>query len=397
MENNTHNHDVTELNLKGKTAIIIDDESVIRNLFSTYLSREGLQTLTASGGKEGIDIIQKEKIDVILLDLNMPEMSGFEVLEKLRGEIKDIPVIVVSGTGDVSDAIKAIKLGASDFLLKPVKELSIILHTVRRNIERCNLRKRSEEYKKELEQTVKKLEEGEIAAKKIQDRMLPPANAVLNGYHVSCDMIPSEYLSGDFLDCFAADDKNIVFYLADVSGHGVSSALVTVILNSFIRKHRSRYSRRDDRTLFNPEEVLRQLNQELFDEDLGKHMTIFYGVINLDEMKLTYANGGHFPPPLLYADKKPTFIGSGGSSVGLFPEVSFQCGEIELPSKFILNIFSDGVLDIFEEISMKDKLVKLSEYTTRTMISNFIANARDLHERPDDISVLSIESVDNNE
>lgn len=394
MDNSSENTNINDLNLTGKSALIIDDESVIRNLFSTYLSREGLQTFTASGGKEGIEIIKERNIDVILLDLNMPEMNGFEVLEKLDGLIKNIPVIVISGTGDVSDAIKAIKLGASDFLLKPVKELSIILHTVKRNIDRCNLRKRSEEYKRELEQTVKKLEEGEIAAKKIQDRMLPPSNAMLNGYHVSCDIIPSEYLSGDFLDCFAADDENIVFYLADVSGHGVSSALVTVILNSFIRKHRSRYNRRDDRTLFNPQEVLRQLNQELFDEDLGKHMTIFYGVINTKEMKLTFANGGHFPPPLLFEKNKVNFIGSGGSSVGLFPEVSFQCGEISLSPDFKLNLFSDGILDIFEEASMKDKIVKLSEFTTREKISNLISTIRDLDEIPDDISVLSIESID---
>lgn len=394
MDDSFDNSNITDLNLSGKTALIIDDEAVIRNLFSTYLSREGLQTFTASGGKDGIAIFKERQIDVILLDLNMPEMSGFEVLEKLRGSIKDTPVIVISGTGDVSDAINAIKLGASDFLLKPVKELSIILHTVKRNIERCNLRKRSEEYKRELEQTVKKLEEGEIAAKKIQDRMLPPSNAMLNGCHISCDIIPSEYLSGDFLDCFAADNENIVFYLADVSGHGVSSALVTVILNSFIRKHRSRYNRRNDRTLFDPQEVLRQLNQELFDEDLGKHMTIFYGVINVKQMKLTYANGGHFPPPLLVENNKVTFIGSGGSSVGLFPEVSFQCGETNLSNNFKLHIFSDGALDIIDETSMKDKVVKLSEFTSGEKISTFVSQIREMSEIPDDISILSIESIE---
>ena len=108
-----------EIPAKAKI-LIIDDEKDIRWLFSKILTAEGYQVLTALNGQTGISIIKKEKPDLVILDLKLPGMDGIEILREIRRFDKDLCVIILTGYKDVKSAVEAMKLGAYDYLAKPV-------------------------------------------------------------------------------------------------------------------------------------------------------------------------------------------------------------------------------------------------------------------------------------
>jgi response regulator RpfG family c-di-GMP phosphodiesterase len=113
--------------------LVIDDDEEIRSLFTTVLRKEGYKVFSADCGKKGIEIFKEKETDMVLLDLQMPEMDGFEVLSLLQKENSHIPVIIVTGHGTVTNAVKSLKEGAADFIVKPF-EMQELLQAVRRNL-----------------------------------------------------------------------------------------------------------------------------------------------------------------------------------------------------------------------------------------------------------------------
>ncbi len=126
------------------SVLIVDDEKVIRDGCSRLLTREGFRVLTAVDGREALDLLKMEIVDVILCDLVMPVMGAFEVLEHVKANYPDLPLIVITGHGTVSNAVEAIKKGALDFITKPFRADHLVLMT-RRAIERRDLEFRARE------------------------------------------------------------------------------------------------------------------------------------------------------------------------------------------------------------------------------------------------------------
>jgi len=134
--------------------LIIDDEASISESFSGYLEDEGYSALVADGGAEGLEIFKRERPDLILVDLRMREVDGLEVLARVTKESPETPIIVVSGTGNIRDAIEALRLGAWDYLLKPIEDMSVLTHTIERALERARLMRENREYHQNLEKLV---------------------------------------------------------------------------------------------------------------------------------------------------------------------------------------------------------------------------------------------------
>lgn len=134
--------------------LTIDDEAVIRTSFKNYLEDYQYTVLEAENGQKGVEIYQNQKVDLILVDLRMPVMDGLEVLSAIREQNKDLPIIVISGTGDITDVVDALRLGASDYLLKPVNDMTILLHAVEKGLERSRLIEENRNYQFTLESQV---------------------------------------------------------------------------------------------------------------------------------------------------------------------------------------------------------------------------------------------------
>ena len=109
-----------------KKILIIDDESGIRHVLTQILTKNGYEVITADDGKVGLDIIEKDTLDLVFLDIQLPDMDGLTVLEEIRKKKSKIPVIMCSGFGETDFAVRAVKLGAADYIGKPFKNEEVI-------------------------------------------------------------------------------------------------------------------------------------------------------------------------------------------------------------------------------------------------------------------------------
>ena len=127
------------MDAKKETILIIDDEALIRDSFRYYLVDYDYRVIEAENGRVGLEMIRKNHPDLVLLDLRMPEMGGLEVLEQLRRDTPDFPVIVISGSGFAGDVAEAMKCGASNYLLKPVTDFATMRYAVEQALDKGRL------------------------------------------------------------------------------------------------------------------------------------------------------------------------------------------------------------------------------------------------------------------
>lgn len=137
------------------TVLTVEDDEFVREVIVLYLEDCGYNVLQATNGRYGIEVFRNKKPDLVLLDLRMPEVDGLEVLATVTSEAPELPVIVVSGMGTIGDAIKALKLGAWDYIAKPIHDMAILEHAVNKCLERANLIKENIRYRQNLELEVK--------------------------------------------------------------------------------------------------------------------------------------------------------------------------------------------------------------------------------------------------
>lgn len=382
------------------TLLIIDDDDVVRASLAAYLDDSGFKVLQAPSGPVGMELFEVEQPDLVICDLRMPQMDGLELIRQISERQADLPVIVVSGAGVMSDAVEALRLGAADYLIKPLEDLAMLEHSVRRALDRSRLRMENRRYREQLETanrdlqaSLHLLQEDQDAGRQVQMNMLPVTPYSIDDFQFAHQIIPSLYLSGDFVDYFRVDEHRIGFYLADVSGHGASSAFVTALLKFMTTRllYESRRGRGAPRA-FKPSEVLDHINRGLINCKLGKHVTMLGGVIDQERNVLHYSIGGHLPMPVLYTGGAATYLEGRGLPVGLFVEATYDNYEIDLPEAFSLTLLSDGILDLLPGDTLKEKEAGLpgliSEAGGTLNGLQRVFGLADLEDMPDDIALL---------
>lgn len=381
------------------TLLIIDDDEVVRESLAAYLEDSNFKVLQALNGLQGLQIFESEQPDLVICDLRMPQIDGLELIRRIRRTASETPIIVLSGAGVMSDAVEALRLGAADYLIKPLENLAVLEHSVRRALDRAYLRVENQRYRdkleaanRELQASLNLLQEDQNAGRQVQMNMLPVTPWSIEGLEFSHRIIPSLYLSGDFVDYFRVDERRVAFYLADVSGHGASSAFVTVLLKFMTT--RLLYESRRNGTLpeFKPSEVLAHINRGLINTKLGKHVTMLGGVIDLEKNSLTYSIGGHLPLPVLFVEGQASYLEGRGLPVGLFDDATYDDRVMELPPSFSLSLFSDGILDVLPGATLKEKEASLPEQVAAAGGTldglRQVFGLANLAEMPDDIALL---------
>ncbi|MFO1371314.1 MAG: SpoIIE family protein phosphatase [Candidatus Competibacteraceae bacterium] len=350
------------MNKKPVKILTIDDEERVQEVIAIYLGDSGFEVLQANNGEVGIELCRNAHPDLVLCDLRMPGMDGLQVLATVTQEFPDLPILVISGVGGLSDAIQALKLGAWDYVTKPIEDMAVLEYAINHALERARLLRENREHREHLEivneqlrQTVRRLQEDEAAARHIQFQLLPENNKLYRYYQFSRHLSTSQYLSGDFVDYFAIDGEHLGFYIADVSGHGVSSAFVTVMLKSYMGRYRELCRQNRDKGILNPAETLGRLNREIFSCHMDKYLTMFYGVINWETNRLRYSSGGQFPFPILFDGEQICYIGKKSLPIGLFDFASYQTETLQLPPHFALVLISDGILETLPQNTLRDK------------------------------------------
>ena len=389
------------MSVASSTILVIDDDTVVRESIVAYLTQCGFRVLEAENGKQGLATFHELKPNLILCDLRMPQMDGLGVLRNVRSASPDTPFIVVSGVGVMADVVEALRLGASDFITKPIVDLEVLEYAINRALESAQLTEENRRYRESLENAIHSLEsslhllrEDQKAGRKVQMKMLPQSPLNYKGYRIDHHIIPSLYLSGDFVDYFVLNENRFAFYLADVSGHGASSAFVTVLLKHMSISLLQDYQAHGSKVRVKPSHVLNYINKSLLHTDLGKHVTVFGGIVDIEEATLTYSFGGHYPLPIMACDKEVKFIEGKGLPLGLFDDASFEDVTIDLPAQFILTIFSDGILEVLPQKSLQDKenhlLSVIRDGANSVEALRERLDLQNISEAPDDIAILML-------
>ncbi len=385
--------------MTGSSILVIDDDEIVRDSIAAYLQGSGFKTLEAENGQQGLQVFRDKAPDLILCDLRMPVMDGLTMLTQVRKEASDIPFIVVSGAGVMTDVVEALHLGASDFMVKPIVDLEVLEYAINRALEKAQLLMENKRYRASLEEAINSLkssltllQEDQKAGRQVQMNMLPKTPLEYQGFKVDHNIIPSLYLSGDFVDYFTLNDHSFAFYLADVSGHGASSAFVTVLLKHMSISLLQDYHSNGGKVRVKPSHVLNHINRSLLKTGLGKHVTVFGGIVNTRDQTLTYSFGGHFPLPVIARGNSVRFLEGKGLPVGLFEDAVYEDAIIDLPRQFSLTILSDGILEVLPQKSLQEKedyllsVIQEGPTTIEALTEKLGLNA--IEETPDDIAML---------
>ncbi|MBW7469920.1 SpoIIE family protein phosphatase [Marinobacter sp. M216] len=381
--------------------LIIDADEKARRDLAHYLEARGFYVTGYSGLSSAKTLFDDSIPDVIFADL--PPSAIGDLASRLEESETFTPIVCCSTSDSSADVVKALRAGAADFVLKPCNDDKGALDDVIEKLfDRVRVNRLNQLYRHELEEANRDLRNGiaelradQRAGRKVQLRMLPDHEQDLVGLHVDHLIKPSLYLSGDFLDYFRISEDQVLVYIADVSGHGASSAFVTVLLKNLTNRLQRNLRRQSSDDILYPDRFLERINSELLDTGLGKHVTVFVGIISVNERKLKYAVGAHFPMPILsFEGGETAFLEGSGLPVGLFEAPQWEVYEIPLDKPFRLILFSDGILEVIRAKSLDEKertLLELVSGGSHTIASlNEALNLDEITELPDDIAIVSV-------
>lgn len=319
--------------------LIVDDIEANRDLLVRRLSRLGItNVMQAEDGKVALDHIRAERFDLVLLDIMMPVMTGFDVLEAMakEGLIEQLPVIVVSAMDEMDATVRAITLGAEDFLQKPINP-TLLRARILPTLEKKQLR---DQMRAELDRRRAELAE----ARNLQLALSPPCYA---DERLSLDVLlePAREVGGDMIDHVALPDGSHLLIVGDVSDKGAAAALMMARTHAMIR---SLATRADAvATLSDLAAAIVILNEGLSQgNDSCMFVTMLMARFYPDSGRLDYIRCGHVPPFLHRADGRMERLEeAGGLPLGVSELASYRTASARLEHGDTLLVLSDGVTE----------------------------------------------------
>ena len=346
----------------GKVLVVDDDRQRAQELAALTASAGFTTSVSTSLEDSAPALDDSSDWDVVLCDVHATPAAWEHGDANLRELDVQVPVMIFSNESRAAGMLRALRLGANDFFATPVEDKEALFASMERCVrlramsrELLQSRRTLEATNQELKSTIRVLEQDQQAGRQVQLRMLPSSPMVVGDYMFSHTVIPSLYLSGDFTDYFTVDEHYVVFFIADVSGHGSSSAFATVLLKNLFARKRSDYLRRNVGTILQPVEMLKLANRELLDLGVGKFATMVVGVIDRISNTLCYGVAGHLPLPVLVSDQGACYLEGEGNAVGMLEDANFTDTLIRLPDSFMLALFSDGILETLPPKNLLEK------------------------------------------
>ncbi|HEX4879885.1 MAG TPA: response regulator [Limnobacter sp.] len=349
--------------------LVVDDSQVERTMLVHMVTKWGYPVEVAAGGQEAIELIARDKIQLVLADWQMPGMQGTELCVALRelhlGHYTYL--ILMSVQNDESFLIEALNAGADDVLSKPVdsNELEARLESA---VRRIGLQAQMARKTEELARAHDVIAQDLRAVSSLQRSFLPDSASPFNDLNYQWLSVPSKYVSGDHLQVFELVPGVYGFYLLDVSGHGIPAAVKSMQLVQMFADHSNSsivfesVGPRDLRVVSKPSRVVSRLNRlfQQTESDLS-YFTMIYGVFNSATGHVSLCQAGHPAPLLLTGHDDVCVLGQGGYPVGLFDVDDFEDIELTLGPQDALVLYSDGVTEVMNaqgEIFGEDRLLK---------------------------------------
>jgi sigma-B regulation protein RsbU (phosphoserine phosphatase) len=372
--------------------LIVDDTPANLKLLSQILTDQGYKVRVAVNGAQALASIGLAVPDLILLDVKMPGIDGFEVCRQLKANPKTnkVPVIFISALDDLKDKLEGFSVGGVDYISKPFQ-----IEEVKARVESLLFIRRAQQI---LEINNKRMQRELNLAGHLQKNFLPQKFIDVEGWEISAALQPALETSGDFYDLFRLADGKIAILIADVVDKGVSAALLMVLAWALLRERILSYPEQ-------PEAIFSEVNQQILSilQDL-EYVTAFLGILTPQTGKLIYANAGHNPPIIFQSREKGILqLNRTGMPLGLSEETQWTQATAELNVGDVLLLYTDGLTEacnLSGEFSGLDRLINCVGPVTHHRaheIKNHIENELQAflsnHPPQDDMTLMVLKRV----
>jgi sigma-B regulation protein RsbU (phosphoserine phosphatase) len=356
--------------------MVVDDEPdlehLVRQKFRREIRSNEYQFVFAQNGAQALDELQSNgEFDLVLTDINMPEMDGLTLLNKI-GELDALlKSVIVSAYGDMENIRTAMNRGAFDFITKPI-DLQDLETTINKSLREVRTLKDALASRDQLVAIQRELN----IAQEIQTSILPktfPPFPDRDDFEIYAKMITAKEVGGDLYDFFLIDGDRLGFMIGDVSGKGVPAAMLMAVSRTLLKATALKG--------LPSAKCLAEVNNILVDESLPQmFVTVFYGVLDTRNGQLEYCNGGHNPPYLISRDGQVKQLENvGGLFLGAVKDVPYDVKKMTLRPGDTLFLYTDGITeaqnvneDDFEDAGLEECLKDTQSLPTEEVVAKVV-------------------------
>ena len=368
-----------------------------------YLESDGWKTCRVDSRDDALESIPEFLPALMFIDID-PDEHVIDIDENFAQRCRDsglavIPILVNPRPEDIVDSYRR---GAIDVLIDPF-DSSEMLEAIKRAGSFKDLYRENMDYRGQLEHSNRELRDSlntlkmdQLAGREVQLSILPGQPLVYKDYEITHKIVPSLYLSGDFVGYSVLLDRFLIFYMADVSGHGASSAFVTIMLSFMVRQISRRHTQQIDIEALQraPAGLLEHINRQVLAMQVDKHLTMMVGSIDTHHDILRYATAAQLPMPVMVTESGAEYMAGKGKPVGLFDNIHWGVEEIKLPKDFSISIASDGLLECLSGETFADKEQTMLDACGQSEMNHASISAAlnivAMEGAPDDVSLMTI-------
>jgi CheY-like chemotaxis protein len=284
--------------LETLNILLVEDDPVFRDVLSSFLRTRGALVSEAEDGREGLELFAKKRFDIILADLNMPNMDGLTMLRHIYKSGSQIPSIILSGNQRMALVTEALRLGASDYLVKPLSDLHAVEYAINQCLASVGasqsvLDENIDELSYlELNEHLALLEQNTEAAKCVQQQLFPGSTIDYPSIHVDYTLMTHKRVSPYFIDSAMVGNEHFIMYMAHFHPEDNRAAFACVLLKSFVNQKVKDCNNRLDDIVTHPQVMLKYLNERLVNAGLDLYCDIIYVALHLTHKELQVAQAG---------------------------------------------------------------------------------------------------------
>ena len=358
---------MAERKIEAAHILVVDDSKVTRLLLTRHLEQQGYLVSLAEHGKEALEMLAENSYDLVLLDVEMPELDGYQTLETMKGNqhYRHLPVIMVTSIDDTDSAVRCIEFGAEDYLPKPFNPV-LLQARVGASLEKKRLHDQEQAYLKGLE---RELEIG----RDIQMGFLPDELPQVEGWEIVASLKAAREVAGDFYDAYALEtDESICLVIGDVCDKGVGAALFMTLFRSLLRFTMGATDTFGESSPAKKLKYAVSLTNNYIEKEhgtTGMFATIFFGLLNPKDGMLSYINAGHEYPIILSPDGEQRALKTTGLALGVMPDWEYGVEQIQMNNGDLLFAYTDGASEMTDSEGNffgKDRLMNLLNSDNKT-------------------------------
>jgi len=370
-----------KIDLRGTKILVVDDVSANINVVYEALTPEGYDILAAPSGEVALKIAPRAKPNLILLDIMMPSIDGFETCRRLKGNAStaDIPIIFITARSETESIVEGFQLGGVDYIIKPFQHEEVRAR-VRTHLTIKRLQDGLKEANERLREANKKIEAQKRAAeqelqdaRQVQMSLMPKSTLHMESFEIAGKCVSANTVSGDFFD-YLERPHEVALVIADVTGKAMKGAMNAVMTDGILR------ATAIEQGEYTPASLMVTLNNVLRVRlEQYMNVTMVIGAINAENRSLTLANAGHHAYPILLRNSDIQLLKVTGMPLGMMEGIQYTEEQFPLESSDILILMTDGIIEAQDRegkmYSESEKLEETISQFTQDMSASAIVDA----------------------